>query len=61
MFTEGTGVIKSGGDGWRNSGNYGGGWPITNFVQPGDSSYKGQTGGGYKGNQAAGNLSLIHI
>ena len=45
MFTEGTGVIKSGGDGWRNSGNYGGGWPITNFVQGGDRSYKGQTGG----------------
>ena len=45
MFTEGTGVIKSGGDGWRNTGNYGGGWPITNFVQGGDRSYKGQTGG----------------
>ena len=45
MFTEGNGVIKSGGDGWRNSGNYGGGWPITNFVQGGDRSYKGQTGG----------------
>tara|TARA_B100000287_G_scaffold428434_1_gene479846 strand:+ start:618 stop:3221 length:2604 start_codon:yes stop_codon:yes gene_type:complete len=54
MFTEGTGVIKSGGDGWRNAGNYGGGWPITNFVQGGDNSYKGQTGGGSKGGASTG-------
>ena len=58
MFTEGTGVIKSGGDGWRNSGNYGGGWPVTNFVQGGDSSYKGQTGGGGPGGASQGKYGV---
>tara|TARA_Y200000002_G_scaffold210100_1_gene173312 strand:+ start:962 stop:3637 length:2676 start_codon:yes stop_codon:yes gene_type:complete len=43
MFTEGTGVIQSGGDGYRWS--MGGTNPQVNFTQGGDSSYKGQPGG----------------
>ena len=58
MFTEGTGVIKSGGDGWRSSGNYGGGWPITNFVQGGDNSYKGKTAGGGSGGPGTGKYGV---
>ena len=45
MFTEGNGVIKTGGDGHRNSGLGGNGWPRTQWPQGGDNSYKGQTGG----------------
>jgi len=43
MFTEGTGVIQSGGDGYR--GNWNGSNPQVDFMSGGDSSYKGQPGG----------------
>ena len=46
MFTEGNGVIKTGGDGYRTSGLGGNGWPRTQWQQPGSNAYKGQTGGG---------------
>ena len=46
MFTEGNGVIKTGGDGHRNQNVGGGGWPRSQWQQGGDNSYKGQTGGG---------------
>jgi len=45
MFTEGNGVIKSGGDGHRSGAVGGNGHPATQWVQGGDYSYKGQTGG----------------
>ena len=55
MFTEGNGVIKTGGDGHRNSGLGGNGWPRTQWPQGGDNSYKGQTGGN---NSSSGSVGV---
>ena len=46
MFTEGNGVIKTGGDGHNTSRLGNNGWPQTQWQQAGSNAYKGQTGGG---------------